>query len=146
MRPIFPFLFSLSLFGCSSGPEHAPAEKARQEILQAEKDFAALAQREGVQAAFLAFAAEDAVLNRSDQIIHGRAAIRAYYEKSTLSEVSLNWAPDFVDAAASGDLGYTYGKYQFSAMDTTGQPIKAEGIFHTVWKKQTDGSWKFVYD
>ena len=53
------------------------------------------------------------------------------------------WGDHFdVDAAASGDLGYTYGKYQFSAVDSSGQEIKAEGIFHTVWKKQPDGFWK----
>ena len=101
-------------------------EQAKNEILQAEKDFAALSQREGMLAAFLAFSAEDAVLNRRDQIIQGHEAIQSYFEESTLQEVHLEWTPDFVDAS--------------------GQPIKAEGIFHTVWKKQADGRWRFVYD
>lgn len=46
----------------------------------------------------------------------------------------------------SGDLAYTYGKYNFSALSTNGEKISSTGIFHTVWKKQDDGSWKYVWD
>lgn len=131
---------------CTSAPGPALAEKARQEILQAEKDFSAMAATEGVSAAFLAFAAEDAVLNRNDEIFKGHDAMKSYFERSTLRNPSLQWQADFVDAAASGDMGYTYGRYIFSAKDATGKDIRAAGIFHTVWKKQPDGKWRFVYD
>ena len=66
--------------------------------------------------------------------------------ESTLRDVRLEWEPGFVDASAAGDMGYTYRPYQFSAVDTGGQEIRATGVFHTVWKKQADGEWKFVYD
>lgn len=121
-------------------------EIARQEVLQAEEAFAAMAEREGVPAAFLAFAADSAVLNRNNRIVKGKAAIEAYFAQSTLRDVSLKWAPEFVEVSSSGDMGYTYGPYQFSAVDTAGQKIEAEGMFHTVWKKQPDGEWKYVYD
>ena len=87
-----------------------------------------------------------AVLNRNNRIIRGKAAIQSYFGQSPLREVSLKWAPEFVEAAAAGDMGYTYGPYQFSAIDTAGQKIEAEGVFHTVWQKQADGTWKYVYD
>ena len=51
-----------------------------------------------------------------------------------------------MDVSESGDLAYTYGKYTFSAFDSNAKKIEAKGIFHTVWKRQEDGSWKFVYD
>lgn len=122
------------------------AEQARREIRQAEAAFAAMAEAQGVPAAFLAFAADSAVLNRNNRIIRGKAAIQSYFGQSPLREVSLKWAPEFVEAAAAGDMGYTYGPYQFSAIDTAGQKIEAEGVFHTVWQKQADGTWKYVYD
>jgi len=43
-------------------------------------------------------------------------------------------------------MGYTYGKYIWSSTDPAGKPITFNGIFHTVWKKQPDGSWKYVWD
>lgn len=143
-------LLLISMLACTSSDQQKETtidpEQVKAEVRQAEKDFNDLAAREGVPAAFLAFAAEDAVLNRNNQIFKGKEAMKTYFEAGTLQNVSLIWAPDFVDVSASGDMAYTYGKYQFSAVDSTGQEIKSEGIFHTVWKKQTDGSWKFVYD
>ena len=58
----------------------------------------------------------------------------------------LKWKPDFVDVAASGDLGYTYGHYTYSYIDSTGKAAEDKGIFHTVWKRQPDGNWRFVWD
>ena len=148
---MLPFMLCLActMWSCRPSPqasEEEMMEKARQEILQAEKDFAAMAEQEGVPAAFLAFAADSAALNRNNRIIKGKAAIRAYFEQSTLQDVSLKWSPEFVETASSGDMGYTYGPFRFSAVDTAGQQIQAEGVFHTVWKKQPNGEWKFVYD
>lgn len=142
-------LLLIGMLACTS-TEHQKAtidlEQIKAEVRQAEKDFNDLAAREGVPAAFLAFAAEDAVLNRNNQIIKGKEAMKAYFDAGILQNVTLTWAPDFVDASASGDMAYTYGQYKFSAVDSTGQQVNSEGIFHTVWKKQADGSWKFVYD
>ena len=145
----FFLLLALVMGNCQPAPqtsEKETMEKAEQEIRQAEEAFAAMAGREGVPAAFLTFAADSAVLNRNNRIIKGKAAIRDYFAQSTLKNVSLQWAPEFVEASASGDMGYTYGPFRFSAVDTAGQKIEAEGLFHTVWKKQPDGQWKFVYD
>lgn len=144
------FLFALiGLPACSPAPtgnEAISLDAARAEIREAERAFAEMAASDGVAAAFLAFAADSAVLNRNDVLIRGKAAMQAYFEKSTLKDVSLQWTPEFVDVSASGDLGYTYGPYTFSAVDTSGQTIRSEGLFHTVWKRQADGTWKFVYD
>jgi len=58
----------------------------------------------------------------------------------------LEWAPDFVDVSSSGDLAYTYGKFTFSFKDSLGNKVENKGIFHTVWKRQSNGEWKFVWD
>jgi len=116
------------------------------EIIQVEQDFAMMAKEEGVQAAFLFFAAEDAVLNRNNTVLKGKQAIQDYFEKQSLKNVQLDWKPDFVEVSLSGDLAYTYGGYTFSAMDSNGDSLQSTGIFHTVWKKQADGSWKYVWD
>lgn len=144
---LLPFI----LLACNADKSSPlPAEEnriqAEAEIRQAEADFAAMAESEGVPAAFLHFAADEAVMQRGNRLIEGRAAMHDYFDAQTLDSVSLNWAPDFVKASAAGDLGYTYGRYTFRAVDTTGQEVKAEGIFHTVWQRQPDGTWRFVWD
>ena len=120
----------------------------KEEIFQAESDFARMALEEGVEAAFLAFAAEDAVLMRNNQLVRGREKIREWFANrpSDPSAIRLEWKPDFVEVAASGDLGYTYGPYTLTVTDSTGASQTQTGVFHTVWKRQPDGAWRFVWD
>ncbi|MDH5602686.1 MAG: nuclear transport factor 2 family protein [Cyclobacteriaceae bacterium] len=133
---------------CDKGSSEERIKKWKNEILEAEKNFSDMAREKGISKAFLYYAAEDAVLNRNDSLIIGKESIRAIY---TIDDVksentSLTWSPDFVDVASSGDMGYTYGKYQYTRKDSLGNPTAIEGVFHTVWKRQHDGKWKFVWD
>jgi ketosteroid isomerase-like protein len=43
-------------------------------------------------------------------------------------------------------MAYTYGKYLWKVKDTTGKIQEFKGVFHTVWKRQSDGSWKYGWD
>jgi ketosteroid isomerase-like protein len=121
-------------------------EIVKEEIKKAEEAFNAMAADKGLKEAFLSFATEDAVLNRGQNLIKGKDAIANYFDSQSISDVKLSWHPEFVDVAKSGELGYTYGPFVFSGIDTSGNDINAKGFFHTVWKKQNDGTWKFVYD
>lgn len=122
-------------------------EAWKKEIIETERAFAEMAKSEGIPKAFLTFAADDAVVLRGKDLIKGKNALRASYENRTSSgEVTLVWSPDFVDVSSSGDLGYTYGKYTYTLIDSLGNVQSNQGIFHTVWKRQEDGTWKFVWD
>jgi ketosteroid isomerase-like protein len=107
-----------------------------------------MATDQGIPAAFEAYAADDAVILRGDSLIQGKKAIRKYYDQryDGKDKVVLAWKPDFVEAAASGDLGYTYGSYKYVVTDSLGVVKTYTGIFHTVWQRQTDGSWRYVWD
>ena len=57
----------------------------------------------------------------------------------------LAWQPSFAGMAASGDMGFTTGPWEAKA-DIKDEKPSGVGHFVTVWKKQADGSWKFVVD
>ena len=136
------FVILIILFAaCTSKP--VDNEKSKSEVMRAEKDFAQMAKEKGIAEAFYAFADDSAVIKRGLQIIKGKGAIKNFYTHQKQSG-ELQWSPDF--AEASGDIGYTYGKFIFSEKDSTGKVNETKGYFHTVWKKQKDGSWKFVWD
>lgn len=139
-------LISPFFSGCEIDNKKVSIEELKAEILKTEQEFAAMAKQKGLTVAFLNYADEQAVLNRNNTLLSGKSAIKTYFENQTFKEVNLQWKPDFVDVAASGDLGYTYGQYTFSAVDKNGEIINDKGIFHTVWKRQNDGSWRFVWD
>lgn len=148
MRTLLIFLFATTLLlgSCKQKSKPDLIEKSKTEILTTEKAFAAMAKKEGLAAAFAYFAAEDAIINYKDNLIKGKNDIKAHYSNKKYDDATLDWTPEFVDASASGDLGYTYGNYTFIKKDSTGKTETFKGIFHTVWKKQADGTWRFVWD
>ena len=141
---ILLFLMLCFLLRCTQ-KSPVDLEKCKQEIMDTEKAFAQLARDEGITKAFSAFAAQDAVLLRGNRLIRSRDSIEMYYSENPVKG-ELSWQPDFIDVSSSGDLGYTYGSFTFTMVDSTGQSTSRNGVFHTVWKKQPDGSWKYVWD
>ncbi|WP_424962757.1 YybH family protein [Ekhidna sp.] len=135
----------VTISSCSTVQKKEP-ESLVQEIAAAEKAFNDYAAEYGVKEAFLTFAHENAVLNRRDSIIAGKEAIANYFDNQALKNVLLQWKPDFIDVSSSGDMAYTYGNYTFRATASDSTEINASGIFHTVWKRDENGDWKYVYD
>ena len=147
MKTLWAYLIFLLISGsCQSFQNGNMQEIYKQEVIDAENAFSKLAGKKGITTAFLEFADEHAVLMRGDQLIKGKEAIETYLNNNPITDAKLEWTPDFVDVSVSGDLAYTYGYYTFSMVDSAGQKIEQSGIFHTVWKRQDDGTWRFVWD
>jgi len=137
-------IFILTCFSCEQKVDEKKIEAWKNEINKTELQFSDMAQKEGMNKAFLKFVADDGILLRNDKLIKGKDSIKSYMKNS--NSKGLSWKPDFIDVSTSGDLGYTYGKYTYKYKDSLGNDKMSNGIFHTVWKRQPDGTWKFVWD
>jgi ketosteroid isomerase-like protein len=81
----------------------------------------------------------------STQVGHGKAEIGAAYDKIYARPgVSLSWHPTFVKIV--GDVGITSGPYELHQADAQGQDRRSTGKYVTVWQRQADGEWRFVWD
>lgn len=116
------------------------------EIEDIEKEFCACAAELGVKEAFVRFADENGVVNRGNEIHSGRSGIEKYYSTLGMEIITLEWRPSFIDVSEDGSMAYSYGNYHIVYKDAGGNFCSGNGIFHTVWKRQADGSWKYVYD
>jgi ketosteroid isomerase-like protein len=112
-----------------------------QAMVDAERAFIAMAKEHNTRDAFLFFLSDDAVTAGPDGPRTGKETIR----NQPTSEGWLNWDVTYCDIAASGDMGYNTGPWEFRAKKTDEKPV-AYGEFHSVWKKQADGAWKNVLD
>ncbi|MFC2151834.1 YybH family protein [Bacteroidota bacterium] len=142
------FLSILIFTSCKEQVDVNKKEQFKAEVIKAEEDFAKIVKEQGITAGFLAFADENAVLKRGEQLIKGKAEIQAHLEAqgANYKEVNLEWKADFVEVSESGDLAYTYGHANFSAITVDSTEVEGTVVFHTVWKRQADGSWKYVWD
>lgn len=151
-RPLLPFLAIISAIfycgcNCTTDADQPTPEKWKAEIRDTERAFMEMQHAKGSAEAFAHFADSNAaILRGKDSLIHGREGIRHYYDAPRSGTAKATWAPDFVDVSADGTLGYTYGKYKWEITDSAGAMQTFEGVFHTVWKRNAQGEWRYVWD
>lgn len=121
-------------------------DKIKNEVRQADIDFSDHSKQNGVKAAFLEYAHNDAVLLRPYMMpIVGFAEVKKFMEEGD-TNFELTWAPLYSDASISGELGYTYGTYSLKFKDESGTQQERKGTYVSIWKKDETGKWKYVLD
>ena len=138
------FGYCLLLLSCSSKTDtNSSVYKMAtlEEIKSTDILFSDRSQEVGMNQAFFEFTDEEAVLLRPNSYpIVGKQEVEKAMSSDD-SDFELSWQPLDGDVAASGDLGFTYGKYSFVRADTT-----THGTYLSIWKKDSLGNWKWVLD
>jgi ketosteroid isomerase-like protein len=131
----------------NTDPRAAASSKVTADTLkQLEADFMKAAAEHGSEG-YMSFYAEDGVeVPNGADILAGKANIAKTMSFLDEKDNHLTWTPVGADIAASGDLGYTYGNYEFQTKDDSGKTVVDHGHYTSIWKKQKDGSWKVVLD
>jgi len=144
MKPALYFtpLF-VALSACGTTPD---LEADRQAIMDADRAFAQATAANGVDG-WVSYFAEDGVQFRPGGTISGHAAIRDLMAPALSNPTSsLTWEPVRARVSSSGDLGYTIGRWESRAMGPDQQEVVATGSYVSIWRKQSDGSWKVELD
>ncbi len=128
------------------GKDKKPAlnlETERMNMMDSDRAFSKLSGEVGMKRAFLEFIDSNGVLLRPNQLplVSGDAV--DFLTQLNDSDFVLTWNPKNGRIAQSADLGYTYGIY---TLKTAKSDTTLYGTYVSIWKKQLDGSWKFVLD
>jgi ketosteroid isomerase-like protein len=124
----------------------SPANDGAEVLRKLEADFMHATLKHGSQG-YLSYYADDAVeVPNGALILQGKVNIAKTMGFLDDKDNQLTWAPVGADISASGDLGYTYGTYEFHTKDKDGKQVVAHGKYTSIWKKQKDGSWKIALD
>ncbi len=106
-------------------------------VVAAEAAFAKQSAQTSMEAALLAHSTPTALVTDNGKLANAQTMWRTRTSKPGRK---LTWYPVLVDAAQSGDLGYTTGPWTLLQNDRP----QAAGEYVTVWRKQLDGKWKFA--
>jgi hypothetical protein len=110
------------------------AAAAPQSAIDVERAFAADAQKLGQWTAFRKYAADDAVMF-VPQVINAQAFLKDKNDPPA----TVFWWPGASFVSCDGSYAVNTGPW-------VRQWGKSVGYFTTVWKRQPDGSWKWIYD
>ena len=147
MRTAEVFLAALVVLATSGCAQPVDSEAERAALLQADAAWAQAASAKDLDGT-VSFLAEGAsMLPPNATIVTGEEALRELWsEEFATPGYALSWQASKAEVSAGGDLGYTFGTYEFTMHDPEGNPVTDRGKYVTVWKKQLDGSWKAVAD
>ena len=146
MAPLLRRLVPLA-FACACAPASQTADLAhtRTALQDADRAFnQATAQRRAE--GWMQFMAPDGAIIRPTGTLTGPAVREAITKMFADTAFTLTWEPVQADVGASGDLGYTIGHWEAHFRNDKGAPASSTGRYLTIWKQQTDRSWKVVQD
>ncbi|MEP7322798.1 MAG: hypothetical protein ABI761_12805 [Saprospiraceae bacterium] len=134
-------LFILLIFCSCKQVKPDLSQQAIHEISNADIAMSNLAVEQGFFKALLTYAEDSMIIPRADKlpIKSKHEAEIAWADKPIIKEIT--WKPFKIEASASGDMGYSFGFSTYKGKDTT-----TYTNYCTIWHKQKDGTWKFVYD
>ena len=141
MRKSTFILTLILLTACEADIQSNDTNAMAAELLQADRDFAALSQNTDPKQAFANYLAANAImLPRAGDPIEGyEAALASFGEEAGFD---LHWQPQFAEVAESGDMGWTWGRYQLLV---EGEQLYS-GKYVNIWTRQPDGSWQVRLD
>lgn len=134
---------SCAALSVSAAPDK---EKLKAEVAALEDAFCTMAKEKGIRAAFEYFAAPDvAFIDTDPRKWRGIEAVRQRIGPDQPG-VSLTWSTYFTDVSDDGTLAYNYGRSELRRPGPDGKEIVRTGWFLTIWKRQPDGTWRYVMD
>src|ERR1035437_620444 len=136
MRKLIPILLitALIFLGCTQR-QNDLSKQAQNEIIKADIAMSDSAAKEGFFKTLLLCADDSVVkLKEGEYPVIGKAALEKYWSGKNDFK-NLTWEPFKAEAAKSGDIGYTLGKWKLVGKDST-----FYGNYYTIWKRQNDGT------
>lgn len=130
--------------GCAPRPDDAAVRAA---LMAADRAFAEATARTGA-GGWTSYFAEGAHQFHTRGVSIGTAEIRRTMERAFADTTRrLVWHPVSAVAAASGELGYTIGRWESRVLGADAKWTAAgAGNYVTIWRRQADGSWKVAVD
>jgi len=122
------------------------AQSAQNAIARADQDWLQVFAAKDLAKSVEFVIADGSVLAPNAPIATGHDAIsKSFAGFFALPDLKIEWHPNKVEAARSGEMGYSTGTYKMSFKDPSGKTIEDRGKYVTVWKKQ-NGHWNVAYD
>ena len=138
--------FAIALSSCQQAATTVDVKKATTDLLNTDKAWNDLTQKVGFPKSSESYYADSVISIVSGETpLMGLDAVKKHHESNPDSG-KLSWIPMKAEVAQSGDLGYTYGNWQYTGKTKAGTDTTVYGVYSDIWKKQADGSWKAVLD
>ena len=116
------------------------AQESGQSIVNAERAFAAMSVKEGINKSFTANFDTSCVVFVKGKAVNG---YQLYSNNADRGGV-LNWEPEYVGISSTNHIGFSTGPYTYR--QSTNDTVTGRGQFTSIWKFNENSEWKAVLD
>lgn len=135
MKFVIAFLLSGFILNNSSAQIADP-------VIHAERSFASHALTHSTKSAFLQYMDSTAIVFARGNAVNAKR----FWNRMPESPMKLIWGPAIAGMNEAGDFGFTTGPYQMKPHLSDTAAVLGFGQYATVWKKNSNGEWKFLVD
>jgi uncharacterized protein (TIGR02246 family) len=137
--------FLVAFISCNQKTVDKKAEGEK--IMQLSKEWSSAAAT-GDAEKTLSYWADDAVLIAPHEpLLNGKEQIRQMVNQSfNAPGFKISWQPQSVQVSDNGDMAYLIEDAQVTYTDSTGKSVTQQNKAVSIWRKQSDGSWKNIVD
>ena len=146
MKRLAIYSLCILLLNACSNSTAIDTKAESEKLMQASRDWSKEAGQRNIEKA-LSYWQDDAIMISPNQpTLKGKQAISEMVKGSYAdSSFSISWEPVSAEVSNDGSMGYIIETSSITMKDSTGVHTQNFNAV-TVWKKQTDGSWKNVVD
>jgi ketosteroid isomerase-like protein len=147
MKATITLLITAIIISSCSQQTKVDTEAEGEKLMQISRDWSDLAKTRNIDTILNAWADDAVMMAPGLPPLKGKAAIRKYVEEGMkVPGFSIRWEPLEVFVSKGGDMAYMIERNEIIINDSLGNPVPGYNKTVTVWRKQTDGSWKNVID
>jgi len=146
MKKLITIIILSTAFSCTQ-KQKVDTKAEGDKIMQLSKEWSEAASKKDLDKT-VSYWADDAILISEGQpSLNGKQAIKKFVEESfKIPGFKISWQPQNVIVSENGDMAYMIEDSQMSYSDSTGKSTTLNSKAVSIWRKQTDGSWKNVVD
>lgn len=138
-------LIFIGVCGCQD--HNADSKAEGEKLMQISREWSRSAATDSVEKTLSYWADDAVVMSPGQPPLKGKKAIREMVEGTAkIPGFKISWEPLSVSIAKSGDMAYMIEQNQITVNDSLGKPVTEFNKGVTIWRKETDGSWKNIVD
>jgi ketosteroid isomerase-like protein len=119
------------------------AKTEQEKLINADKAWSLAAKTNDMEKLWSFWEDEATILMSTDMTIKGIDQIKQFTTQARKDpNFEISWEVLGAEVSENADMGYTYGIGRVQRTNSTGELITMTKPYLTVWKKQSDGTWK----
>ncbi len=119
----------------------------QEELIKADKAWSLAAKTNDMEKLWSFWENDAIILMSADMTIKGIDQIKGFTTQArTDPNFEISWEVQGAEVSEKADMGYTFGIGKVQRTSSTGEIISTTKPYLSVWKKQSDGTWKCIIE